>query len=113
MRACSDAFWRALLTLRDRGVSEDLAVRALQTWTLLAHVGAPEASIEIARDEVVRFTWSHADLYLHVDVRTDGYEWFFEDDMAKRYDGNPEEVVSALPTAFFTGLAAIGARRPA
>jgi hypothetical protein len=111
--AYTDAFWRALLTLRDRGVSENLAVRALQTWTFLAHAGAPEATIEIVREEAVRFTWSYGDLYLHVDVRSNGYEWFFEDDTAKRYEGNQEDVVTELPPAFFAGLTVIAARRPA
>ena len=108
----SDAFWRALLTLRDHGVSEDLAVRALQTWVVLAHAGAPEAGIE-QPEGALRFTWSFADVYLHLDVRADGYEWFY---MVSATDESASEgldtPVTALSPAFFARLKELRARHP-
>lgn len=103
------AFWAALGTLADRGVPAALVPRALETWWRLAHARPPEPELEMIREEALRFAWSYEDCYLHLDVREDGYEWFYRVETPRASTGtqDPEPVLSP---AFFACLTTLRAR---
>jgi len=105
----SDAFWAALGTLPARGVPEALVPRALQTWWRLAHERPPEPELEMIREEALRFAWSYPDVYLHLDVRADGYEWFYRVEVPRESTGT-QDPEPALSPAFFACLTALRAR---
>jgi hypothetical protein len=108
----SDAFWRAMATLPSHGVPEALASKALMTWWRIASARPPEPELETP-GAALRFTWSFDDVYLHLDVLADGYEWFFRDRMANASVGTERDADPELPSAFFERLAALRERHPA
>lgn len=105
----SDGLWRALASLEGVGVPSAVAERALKTWNTVSRLDPPEPCIERV-NEAVRFTWSGAEVYLHLDVLDAGVEWFFEDNRTKMADGTRGAPEREIPSAFFMRLEEVNRR---
>ena len=108
----SEAFWRAMATLPNHCVLEDIATRALMTWWRIASARPPEPGLETP-DGALRFTWSFEDMYLHLDVLPNGYEWFFAVDATCESAGTDGAPEPSLSDEFFRCLATLRQSHPA
>lgn len=115
--AFSPAFWRALVSLPNEGVSIDAYAVALDFVARLAPLAPTEPDLSVVEGDVLRFTWFGPRYTMEVDVLSHGnVRWYFRDSALEfgRSEGSADAALvslDALPLRFWQCVQTAGTHR--